>query len=83
SNDRKTFKKVYQTILRLVMDPILDLAEDKIDGVKPDANIPAYAITNGFVRTRMEVSYAEKVRYSQAVEEMEKNDNLTEVVDWL
>ncbi|KAJ3294881.1 hypothetical protein HDU79_010260 [Rhizoclosmatium sp. JEL0117] len=83
SNDRKTFKKVYHTILRLVMDPILDLAEDKIDGVKPDANIPAYAITNGFVRTRMEVSYAEKVRYSQAVEEMEKNDNLTEVVDWL
>ncbi|KAJ3072221.1 hypothetical protein HDU98_004008 [Podochytrium sp. JEL0797] len=91
SNDRKTFKHVYYSIARLVMDPILALAQRQAETPSPlqqpfpadrDMNLSAFAMANGFVRTRVAARHFEKVGYSQMVEEMERNGQVTETMDW-
>ncbi|KAI9336538.1 P-loop containing nucleoside triphosphate hydrolase protein [Obelidium mucronatum] len=85
SNDRKTFKQVYYSIARLIMDPIMDVIrakeDDEFSESVPDVHVKA--MLQGFVRSRVEIEHSSKIQYFQMLEEMERNDDITETVDWL
>ncbi|KAJ3225421.1 GTP-binding protein of the rab [Chytriomyces hyalinus] len=72
--DRKTFKDVFYTTTRLVMDPII---------AWQNPCMPGYALSNGFVRTRAAVTSQEKLSYFSKLESMLPENDVTTSIDWL
>ncbi|KAJ3127471.1 hypothetical protein HK100_009744 [Physocladia obscura] len=78
SNDWKTFKKVYFSLVHMIINPLLD----SVSG-EPVSLMHVKAMTAGFVRTRTAISYDDKLAYTSMLEASEQNDELTTAVDWL